>query len=60
MKDITKMMLFMFLGLIAAIVVLGFHKSPTKPPLLTRPATTPSTSSGTSTSRSPYDTKGYD
>lgn len=27
MKDLTKMMLFMFLGLVAAILVLGFHKS---------------------------------
>jgi hypothetical protein len=27
MKDLTKMMLFMFLGLIVAILVLGFHKS---------------------------------
>jgi len=27
MKDLTKMMVFMFLGLIFAILVLGFHKS---------------------------------
>jgi len=27
MKDLTKMMLFMFLGLIFAILVLGFHRS---------------------------------
>lgn len=28
MKDLTKMMIFMFLGLLFAILVLGFHKSP--------------------------------
>jgi len=27
MKDMTKMMIFMFLGLIFAIAVLGYHKS---------------------------------
>jgi len=33
MKDVEKMMIFMFLGLIFAIFVLGYHKSPT----VTRP-----------------------
>ena len=27
-SDLSKMMLFMFLGLVIAILVLGFHKSP--------------------------------
>lgn len=28
MDDVTKAMLFMFLGLVICILVLGFHKSP--------------------------------
>jgi len=32
MSDMTKMMLFMFLGLVVCILVLGFHKSPQASP----------------------------
>jgi hypothetical protein len=31
-SDLSKMMLFMFLGLIIAILVLGFHRSPKAAP----------------------------
>jgi len=31
-SDLSKMMLFMFLGLIVAILVLGFHRSPRAAP----------------------------
>ena len=31
-SDLSKMMLFMFLGLIVAILVLGFHRSPQAAP----------------------------
>lgn len=33
-SDLSKMMLFMFLGLVVAILVLGFHKSPQASPAL--------------------------
>ena len=32
-SDVSKMMLFMFLGLIVAILVLGFHRSPQAQPM---------------------------
>jgi len=32
--DMTKMLLFVFLGLIIAILVLGYHKSPQASPAL--------------------------
>ena len=31
-SDLSKMMLFMFLGLVIAILVLGFHRSPRAAP----------------------------
>jgi len=34
MNDLTKMMLFMFLGLVVAILVLGFSRSPKASPAL--------------------------
>jgi len=34
MSDTTKAMLFMFLGLLVAILLLGYHKSPKASPTL--------------------------
>lgn len=54
MKDLEKMMIFMFLGLIFAIAVLGYHKSGGTPSLASRSAPTYTGKTSTQTSVNPY------
>lgn len=53
-SDMTKMMLFMFLGLVIAILVLGFHKSPAATPSKQVTIATNTNRTPSPTPREPY------
>lgn len=61
MKDLDKMMLFLFLGLVIAILALGFHRS--GPPIGTASGNTTTSTptypvTSTQTSSNPYEMEG--